>query len=191
MGRRTLSLKSSVGTIRLRFNTAKEAVQGQTAAKRDSAGTALVTSVEVGDVAVDLAYIEWDNGDREVRGLRVAHDHPILQRFARAFRSGVEPSSPEVLTMRMRIPRLKNDQWTTLHSTTVEELTEVTGLDPRRVLPKLGAIAVGPRSQILRDQSRTRNELAVLVPPHDAPVVLTTAHTLAVVLPSFALAQVP
>lgn len=91
--------------------------------------------------------------------------------------------------MRMRIPRLKQEGWTTPHATTVDEITDVTGLDPRRVLPEVGALAVGPRSQILGDQGRTRNELAVLAPMSDAAAVLTTAHTLAVVIPSIVLSR--
>lgn len=188
-GESTMRLESTVGELLLTFAATKEAVEGQTAAKRDSTGTAVVTSVVADGVSVDLAYIEWDNGDREVRGLRVDREDPILQRITRAFRAGVEPARPGVLVMRMRIPRLKQEGWTTPHATTVDEITDVTGLDPRRVLPEVGALAVGPRSQILGDQGRTRNELAVLAPMSDAAAVLTTAHTLAVVIPSIVLSR--
>lgn len=164
---------TSVGEVELRLGALSTPWEGQTAAKRQSTGTALVSEILVdGEFALEIGWIDWQNGDREVRALSVAHPHPYVRRLNSSLRVGAHWHCDR-LWGRFRLPVPIGEAHTSKRKTTVQEVSELIGVELDLVRRQAGGFAIGPHDQLLPPGPRRSDELVLISDPDSAASAFT------------------
>lgn len=157
---------SELGPLSITLREAPYVWEGQPAAGGErQSGVARVAAVTgPGGIAIDLAVIVWP-GSKEVAALDCYGSPPRIQRLGRGGRIGIrDAETHDHEWMELRISRLTSAEWSSEFQTTVAELSTVCRLDASAALRALGATGVGTRHDVLADEGRRKNEVAVRFP---------------------------
>lgn len=119
---------------------------------------ALITGPD--GIALEVAYLEFENGSRDVRVLETGDTPNPYLRLGHGGRLGIYAIDNE-LYCELRAMKLDADNWSNLQRATTGELFSWLGEDPNKVLSEAGCSSVQTRSALFMDEGRRRNELAV------------------------------
>ena len=162
---------------------------GETSKRRKSSGTAgvfLVTGPP--NLKARVAYIDWENGDREVRGVPKSSPAIVLSRLAKGTRISISPHRDDFEWMELRLSRVTQRHpkvaWSIPKQASVDEVNEACAFDVGRTLIALGAVAIGTREEAIQTTNRRRNELCVVFNKGDR-MVPVAAFTAVRVLPLY------
>ena len=139
---------------------------GQTSKRRTSSGNShLFLILGDQDLSVRVAYIDWENGDREVKGLPGSTPHRLFSRLAKGSRISISKHG-DLEWMELRISRITSVEprivWSTPHKINLDGLSDEWGFDLARALLSLGARSVGSREELIGTDNRRRTDLCVL-----------------------------
>lgn len=139
-----------------------ERMAGQTCRGVQSEGDAWRFRVVGPAIDLELVDVTWDNGERDLRVVKVDVGSAHVERLARGLRVSVVQERRGVLSMLLRIPRLSpGASQTTAQRTDLRELSKVLGLDVVQFFRSAGAEAVGERRTVVGDTGRNRLQLCV------------------------------
>jgi len=136
---------------------------------------------------MQLAYLHWENGEREVRALNCNSTEHRMHDMCNRLRMSVSEVgfNPSQAWMELSQARLASRsgpiRTTKKKATEVEFLEGAEGIPPRRELEKLGA-KLGTRNELLGDAGKRRSYLCTVFPSEDI-VVPVVAFILARTLP--------
>lgn len=149
---------------------------GQTSKRRTSSGTSHIYLI-LGSpgLSVRAAFIEWDNGDREVRGLPGSTPHHLFSRLVKGgrvsiMRHGIEEWMELRISMITAVePRLV---WSNPRKTDLDGLNDECGFDVKNALSDIGAHGVGTLEELIGTENRRRTDLCVLFEANERIVPL-------------------
>jgi len=136
---------------------------------------------------MQLAYLHWENGEREVRALNCNSTEHRMHDMCNRLRmsvSEVDSGSNQAwmeLSQARLVSRSDPIRTTKKKATEGEFLEGAPGIPPRRELEKLGA-KLGTRNELLGDAGKRRSYLCTVFPSEDI-VVPAVAFVLARTLP--------
>lgn len=157
-------------------------IPGETASGVQEKGVAtLFTASDSAGTLIVLAYIEWHNGEIDIRAQGVETPCKALRGLERGrLRLSVFSHSLQQSWIELRQARIKRgspEQWSNLFQATKAELDQGAGVDLFALLQHAGAQCSGYRATILKDTSRRKNYICTLFPKHNClvPVVAFVA----------------
>lgn len=154
-----------------------------------TAGSARVfTATDQQGTTLEIAYIVWDNDEREVRALTItAPDQAVRLLEGGRRRLGIQPyrDDPQQAVIELSQARIKaqgESGWSNLFMASQEELDEGAGLDVCAALVQAGARQSGTKAQLLHEGGTRRNYLCAIFPAEQR-LVPVVAFLLTRVLP--------
>jgi hypothetical protein len=141
---------------------------GQTSRKTTSSGTQHTYVISgLPGLALNVAYVSWTNGDREVRGLPGSTPSRLFSRLARGNRVSILRFGDHEW-MELRVSHITSRQptvvWSSPRKANEIELNEACGFDVRTALVRIGALELGTRESLIGTMHRRRTDLCVLFP---------------------------
>ncbi len=107
--------------------------------------------------------IEWPDARPEVCCIEMIEGLEKYERLEDAGRLTLMPQADGTWLADVRAMRYNGRDYQTLGSVSEEELEELTGQAPEEFFAEIGCLGFGTREQLVGDDSRKRNQLAVLV----------------------------
>lgn len=132
---------------------------------------------------LDVRIAEDDEGERHVVTVDAFDSPEKFTQLENRLRHGIYEEDGYYV-MRLRYTKRPDEGLPTQRQSTVEELSDDAGVDIRETLIEAGAIDVGRREDLgLVEPSRSRNEIAVLIPEDAVNEVALRAYLLTTVVP--------
>ncbi|WP_313539935.1 Druantia anti-phage system protein DruA [Leifsonia aquatica] len=159
-----------LGAYSLAVGIGKSRIRGTTPGGKNSEGVAYFSRLEGSEVMLTIADIEWDNGEREVRGWDRHDSPPEYQTLVGRLRMGIHVAERfRAMSMsELRLVRIGDGEATPqLHKTSVEELSAMLGIDVVTALDDVAEAMVGTRETLLKDEGARRRQLAVVFESRD------------------------
>lgn len=139
---------------------------GETARRQHTSGKYKIFEVLGEGLFIEVAHAVWDNGDMDVRAVRVEGGTRALRRLEHSsLRLGIRELEDDYSCVELRQARVKaNDpsQWSSVRQATKEQLDEGSGLDVFHILRDAGARDIGIKEQILLASDKTKNRLCAI-----------------------------
>jgi hypothetical protein len=110
-------------------------------------------------IALEVAYLIFSNGDRDVRVLETGDTPSPYSRLGHGGRLGVYPLGNQHYC-EMRAMKLREDNWSNLQRTTYSEIEGWFGSSLNQFLNFIGGSSLLTREGLFGDEGRRRNELA-------------------------------
>lgn len=153
-----------IGSLHLSVGVESTRIEGSTMNDISSSGTAYLSRLQGEGLDVSIADIEWDTGEREVRGWSRHHSHEVLEQVIGRLRIGVHPADRfrGMSMMELRLPATTPGKRATARKTSVEELSTLLGFEVVEELDRLAEAVVDTRAALLRDEGPRRNQLCVV-----------------------------
>ncbi len=162
----------------VRIGTEQVETRGQTIGRKIQNGTAYLSDLVGPSMALRLADIRWENGEREVRGWTRGGSDEVFDEVVDRLRVGVYPTEAfdRMVVMDLRIPSglAADGKRMTVKRTTEDELSVLLGIDASAALDSLAEVLVGTREELLLDTSNRRRDLCAVFPVDNlvAPAVI-------------------
>ena len=177
------------GSVWIDYHKEISGVDGRSCSGENTKGTARIFRVTIAEGEyIDLAYMVWDTGDRDVRAETVRLSNPALRRLEHGLRLGIDtiPNS-NLSVMELRQARIKNrldpKKWSTCVKATLDDLGEGAGINVERTLRRTpGFVNIGSKQDVL-GESGIRREFLCATFQRDAPWPPIVAYVLTRVLP--------
>jgi Domain of unknown function (DUF4338) len=162
--RQALPGRVEMGSFHLSVGVESRRVTGTTMTDASSTGNAYISKLEGPGVEVSLADIEWNTGEREVRGWSRHHSDEILKQVIGRLRIGVHRADRYrgMSMLELRVAAGSEGKRATARKTSPLELSEALGFDIAAGLDGIGEAVVGTREELLRDEGPRRNQLCVV-----------------------------
>jgi hypothetical protein len=174
------------GPAQIRHEERKETI-GHTFTGEKTKGIASIyrVTLPVGE-HIDVAYIVWSTGERDVRAEAVESSSRALRRLEHGLRLGIESVTAMVSVMELRQARIKDPrdpkQWSNCFKASLSELREGAGFDVARMLRRSGVIKLGEKHEVLKEYGVRRQFLCATF-ERDAQWPPIVAYVLTRVLP--------
>ncbi len=144
---------------------------GQTSKRQTSSGSSRLFLIQSDlDISVRVAYIDWENDDREVRGLPGSTPNRLFSRLARGSRISVSRFQ-DLEWMELRISTITSMEpriiWSNPRKIDLLGLNEACGFNVQRGLKELGAQGVGKREDLINTDNNRATDLCVLFSSDD------------------------
>lgn len=170
------------GPVSVLRETTIETVTGETAQRQPSIGKATVYEVYgPGGLHLTLHDTRWLNGDRDVRVVRRNRSPERYDTIVGRLRMGVSGLANGDLIVWLRVAD-PDEIRPTRKQVSLVALQDMTNIDPKMHLVKLGATRVGTASELGISQRAGRNQLGARFPP-TAELVPVAAFMLTTILP--------
>jgi hypothetical protein len=162
----------------VRIGTEQVETKGQTIGRTMQKGIAYLSDLVGPSMALRLADIRWENGEREVRGWTRGGSDEVFDEVVDRLRVGIYPTEAfdRMVVMDLRIPSglAADGKRMTVKRTTADELSALLGVDVAGVLDALAEVVVGPREELLLDTGNRRRDLCAIFPVDNlvAPAVI-------------------
>ncbi|MCH7497066.1 MAG: hypothetical protein IH971_04345 [Candidatus Marinimicrobia bacterium] len=155
------------GSVRITDTGESEIIEhDETSKRRWSSGvshTYLITCLP--NLEARVAYVDWKNGDREIRGLPGSRPSRLFTRFATGNRVSIS-SHNGFEWMQLRVSKITSRQpekvWSNPRKISVEQLNDACGFDVALALKELGAVGVDTRVALIGTKNKNRTDLCVL-----------------------------
>ena len=162
---------------------------GETSKRRKSSGTAHIFVVTgLPSLEARIAYIDWENGDREVRGLPRSSPSIVLSRLAKGTRISISSHQGNLEWMELRLSRITQRHpkvaWSNPKQASIDDVNKACAFDVGQTLTAIGAVDLGTREDVIETTNRRRNELCVTF-TRDDRIVPLAAFTAVRVLPLY------
>lgn len=161
-----------IGSLHLSIGVNSTLIEGTTMNDVVSSGAAYISKLQGEQLDVSIADIEWDTGEREVRGLSRNHSHEVVEQVIGRLRIGVHPVERfrEMSMMELRLPVTRPGRRPTARKTSAGEFSKLLGFDLEAELDRIAEAVVGTRASLLRDDGPRRNQLCVVFRSSDRVV---------------------
>ena len=110
-------------------------------------------------IALEVAYLNFSNGDRDVRVLETGDTPSPYARLGHGGRLGVYPLGNQHYC-EMRAMKLGEENWSNLQRATYSEIESWLGSSVNKFLVSIGGSSLLTREGLFGDEGRRRNELA-------------------------------
>lgn len=110
-------------------------------------------------IALETAYLIFDDGSRDVRVLETGDTPSPYSRLGHGGRLGVYPLGDHHYS-ELRAMKLGADNWSNLQRATYSEIEAWLGTNVNELLNSLGCSELTTREKLFHDDGRRRNELA-------------------------------
>ncbi len=141
----------------------KAVPQGQTATKSYSSGEyQLFEIMGSGGLYLEIAYANWDNGDRDVRATVVSESGPLRRLEPNRLRLGIHNLSGNKSWVELSQARVQSNnpsQWSNSKMATYDQLNIGAGLDVVNKLREVSAQEIGSKAIILGQTGTRKNYL--------------------------------
>jgi hypothetical protein len=129
---------------------------------------------------LNLLYVLWKNGEKDIRALVIRGNQKIMTLHNRVRLSIEDYSAPgektKFYTCALRQLRLTktNTYHSNLCDATMEELDDGSGFDTKQTLKNFGALKVGTKEKLFGDEGRARNRNWVIFKKdnYDVPIIV-------------------
>lgn len=111
-------------------------------------------------IALEVAYLIFSNGDRDVRVIETGDTPSPYARLGHGGRLGVYPYSDKQYC-EVRAMKLRDESWSNLQRATRIEIETWLGSNVNDFLASVGASKLATRESLISDNGRRRKELAV------------------------------
>jgi hypothetical protein len=151
----------------VRVGTREEDVRGETIGRSVQSGRAYFSDLVGPLIALTVADIQWDNGEREIKGWSRHESDDLFEQVVDRLRIGIyqSPIFKDIAVMDLRIPgAIRDGARATVRRATTSELDILLGFDVARALDEFGEATMGTRAELLRDAGKRRNDLCVAFP---------------------------
>jgi hypothetical protein len=153
-----------MGTYSLAIGTAARVVHGRTPTGAVADGVAYLSRLEGPGLAISAADIEWDNGERELRGWDRHDSASVLEDVIGRLRIGVHSAerykSQSVMEIRTAIRKAEGQS--NVVKTSADDFSRLLGFDIAAALDKATEAMVGTREALLKDTGARRGQLCVV-----------------------------
>lgn len=174
-----------VGEATIEWSDIVFVVEGVSLKGLNQSGSVNTCQVSLRDGGLlEVGLTTWENNERDVRVFSRLSGPEIYDRLAKGVRMGVHETGGEELYSELRILSQHEGRQPTMIKAQEVDLDRMLDGSVRDFLLGCGATKVGTRAQILNDESRRRELLAVTFAPGDVKVPIT-AYTITRILPLF------
>ena len=161
---------------------ARAVATGQTCGGKECSAKAHLYEVKIPQGGrLELGYMVWSNGERNVEAVNVVGVSKLLRRLEHGLRLGIHPRGSQDW-IELGQARIKGDDWAGKFKASPSQLNEGAGVGVAGILKKLGATEIGTKGKILDDDSTRRFYLCAVFGKNSAQVPIA-AYILTRILP--------
>lgn len=157
----------TVGVFAVRTGIEQVRHRGETVSGVISEASCYLSRVVGPNLGMVIADLEWDNGEREIRGWSMSEGPDLLAQVVGRLRIGVyqHPALDRSSVMDLRLPVINPEtSRVTVRQASIEKLEAIAGPTIVSGLDEFGEVTFGTRAEILRDTGRRRNDLCAVFP---------------------------
>ena len=182
MGKHNAPADVEGGPLSACFSGVVKLEEGQTCSGKKCSAEAQIFNAEVPDGGIlEITYLVWSNGERDVRILEARNTSRALRRLEHGLRLGIHTIKHRDW-IELGQARMKSPAWAGKFKATRSQLDEGAKVPVVEVLEGYGADAIGTKEQLLGDSSKKRGYLCAVFKrsSYEVPVA---AYMLTRVLP--------
>jgi len=156
--------------------------KGQTCSGEECSATVYLCEVKIPSGGrLELGYMVWSNGERNVEAVNAVGVSKLIRRLEHGLRLGIHPRGSEDW-IELGQARMKGEDWAGKFKASPAQLNEGAGIGVTRILKNLGATEIGTKEKLLNDDSKRRFYLCAVFGRNSTQVPIA-AYMLTRVLP--------